>query len=346
MKKTILICFMTLFSSVLLSAETERGQISYSGSRGDQNISLNTEVLKTEYRWVQVAYQQRVCRTETRYRRECRQEAPRRVCRTVNKPQCRIERQCRRDRNGNQVCHRVRVCRDRQVRVCRDEPGRRVCRQVPYQERVCRMETRYRQERRAYQVVDSRTNANLRFSFTPVGDSSGIRTEIDAVLNREFLSIQTEDFSSPKRALVFNLNEDSRRSGRDLILNKTYSIKLKKADDLFAPINQEISASEINGGLVSFTIGQVNFPENTEFLLRVTSGSVLMDRMLTPSEFTLIKTQGLTLVSLNLGLLLNADYSGRELGVELKVRINQNLILNKTQFSRFERAREFSRIWH
>lgn len=346
MKRTILICFMTLFSSILLSAETERGQISYSGSRGDQSIALNTEVMKTEYRWVQVAYQERICRTETRYRQECRQEPPRRVCRTVNKPQCRIERQCRRDRNGNQVCRRVRVCRDRPVRVCRDEPGRRICRQVPYQERVCRMETRYRQERRAYQVVDSRTNANLRFNFTPIGDSSGIRTDLHAVLNREFLSLQSEDFSSPKRALVFNLNEDSRRSGRDLFINKTYSIKLKKADDLFAPINQEISASEITGGMISFTTGLISFPESTEFTLRVTNGSVLMDRKLSQGEFLLARAGSQTQVNLNLAALLNADYTGRELGVELKVRIPRNQILNSDQFSRFEKAREVSRIWH
>ncbi len=346
MKKAILICFMTLFSSVLFSAETERGQINYSGSRADQNMSLNTEVMRTEYRYVQVPYQERVCRTETRYRQECRQGPPRRVCRTVNKPQCRIERQCRRDRNGNQVCRRVRVCTDRPVRVCRDEPGRRVCRQVPYQERVCRMETRYRQERRAYQVVDSRTNANLRFNFTAVGDSLGMRTDIHAVLNRELITLSSEDYSSPRRALVFNLQEDSRRSGRDLYINKTYSIQMKKSDELFAPIENEISASEISSGMMNFTTGLVSFPENTELLLRVTSGNVLMDRRLSSNEYQLVRAGDQTQVELNLGTILGADYSGRELGIELKIRIPQNLILNRNQFSRFERTKAVSRIWN
>lgn len=346
MRKTLLICFMTIFSSVLFSADTERGQISYSGSRGDQSISLNTEVMRTEYRWVQVPYQERVCRTETRYRQECRQEPPRRVCRTVNKPQCRIEQQCRTDRNGNRVCRRVRVCRDRPVRVCRDEPGRRVCRQVPYQERVCRNETRYRQERRAYQVVDSRTNANLRFNFTPIGDSSGIRTDINAVLSREFLSLVSEDFSSPRRALVFNLHEDTRRNGRDLSINKTYSIQLKKSDALFAPIDQEMNASEISSGMISFTTGLVSFPENTEFLLRVTKGSVLIDRKLSSGEFELLRRETQSIVRLNLRALLNADYSGAQLGVELILRVPENKILNRVQFSKFENRLRVSRIWH
>jgi hypothetical protein len=346
MKKAILICFMTLFSSVLLSAETERGQITYSGSRTDQNMTLNTEVMRTEYRYVQVPYQERVCRTETRYRQECRQEPPRRVCRTVNKPECRIERQCRRDRNGNQVCRRVRVCRDRPVRVCRDEPGRRVCRQVPYQERVCRMETRYRQERRAYQVVDSRTNANLRFNFIAVGDSIGMRADFNAVLNREFLSIQSEDYSSPRRALVFNLHEDSRRSGRDLFINRTYSIQMKKSDELFAPIIQEMDASEITGGMMYFTTGLISFPENTELLLRVTKGNVLMDRILSPNEYQLTRFGNQTQVYLSLSSILGADYSGSELGIELKLRVPQNLILNRNQFSRFERTKSVSRIWN
>lgn len=346
MKRILVFLLMALLSTSVFSAETERGSISYSGARGDQSISLNTETMKTEYRWVQVPYQERVCRTETRYRRVCRQEPPRRVCRTVNKPQCRIERQCRRDRNGNQVCRRVRVCRDRPVRVCRDEPGRNVCRQVPYQERVCRYETRYRQERRAYQVVDSRANANLRFNFTPVGNSQGIRTEVNAVLNREFLSLTTEDYSSPKRALVFNLHEDSRRSGRDLYLNKTYSIKLKKAEDLFSPITQEISASEISGGMISFTTGLIHFPEDTEVLLRVTNGSVLLDRTLSPSEFSLVNGQSSTQVNLNLRSLLNSDYTGRELGIDLTIRIPTRLILNRNQFNSFEKRESVSRIWH
>ncbi|MFT6071118.1 MAG: hypothetical protein ACJAT2_002107 [Bacteriovoracaceae bacterium] len=173
-----------------------------------------------------------------------------------------------------------------------------------------------------------------------------MRADFNAVLNREFLSIQSEDYSSPRRALVFNLHEDSRRSGRDLFINRTYSIQMKKSDELFAPIIQEMDASEITGGMMYFTTGLISFPENTELLLRVTKGNVLMDRILSPNEYQLTRFGNQTQVYLSLSSILGADYSGSELGIELKLRVPQNLILNRNQFSRFERTKSVSRIWN
>lgn len=88
------------------------------------------QIAKTCYR--DEAYQVRVCRNQTFYRRECRNVPGRRVCRTVNKRRC-------------TVVSGKRRCRVIPVKQCRTQPPRRVCRDVPYTKRVCHYETRYRQ---------------------------------------------------------------------------------------------------------------------------------------------------------------------------------------------------------
>ncbi|MBK26708.1 MAG: hypothetical protein CME70_22095 [Halobacteriovorax sp.] len=350
MKSTLIVFLFGLWSVLGIAAETDQGSLSYSGSRGDQNLSLQTETMRTEYRWVQVPYQERVCRTETRYRRECRQEPPRRQCRqepprrqcrTVNKPVCRIV-------NGRRVCRDrpVRVCRDIPGRrVCRDIPGRRVCRDVPYQHRVCRMETRYRQERRAYQVVDRRTYANINFNFRTVGDTFGIRSDIRANLDREFLTIRTEDFSSPRRALVYSLVDSRDQRGRDTHITKSYSVRVISAHELFRPLDEVMTSSEISNGLMTFELGLMEHPSDTKLALRVTSGPVLFDRELSPSDFQLNHDGSKTQVAIDLARLLGNDYSGRELSIEFIVRVPRESLLNSNQFSKFEKRELFNRVW-
>lgn len=332
MKTTLLLCLFGLWSVLGMASETDRGSLSYNGNRGTQNMSLQTETMRTEYRWVQVPYQERVCRTERGTRRECRQEPPRQQCRTVNKPVCRVV-------NGR------RVCRDRPVRVCRNIPGRRVCRNVPYQRRVCRMETRYRQERRAYQVVDRRTYANLNFNFSTIGSTSGIRTDVNASLNRDFLSIRTEDYSSPRRALIFSVLENRNQRGRDLHLTKNYSVRVIDANELFRPINEVMTASEINQGMIHFETGLITHSADHRFALKVTLGSVLIDRELGAGEYRLVQEANRTKVIVDLRTVLGADYSGRELGLEFAVRVPQEYLLNRNQFSRFENRQVGRRIW-
>ena len=349
MKTTLIFCLLGLWSVLGLASETDRGSFNYSGSRGNQNMSLQTETMRTEYRWVQVPYQERVCRTETRYRRECRQEPPRRQCRQepprrqcrmVNKPVCRVV-------NGRRVCRdrQVRVCRDIPGRrVCRNVPGRRVCRDVPYQERVCRMETRYRQERRAYQVVDRRTNANLMFNFVVNGSSVGVNTRVDASLDRDFLSLRTEDLSSPQRALLYKMRESRGGTGRDVSISRNYEVTVADSEKLFRPINTNIMTSEINGGVIEFEIGKVFQPIDTRFRLRVVSGSVLIDRVLNPGEYSL--RDGITSkVNINLRTLLGGDYSGRELDIEFTVSVPKEKLLNAQQFSRFTNSQQSRRLW-
>ena len=344
MKTTLLVCLFGLWSVLGMAAETDRGSLSYNGSRGDQNLSLNTETMRTEYRWVQVPYQERVCRTVIRYRRECRQQPPRHQCRAVNKPVCRVQRTCR-VVNGRQVCRQRRVCRDRPVRVCRVIPGRRVCRDVPYQHRVCRMETRYRQERRAYQVVDQRTSAYLGFSFTTDGSTSGIRSDINASLQRNHLTVRTEDFSSPRRALLYSLTENRSNNGRDTTINQSYRVRAVVADELFAPVNGTMTVGEIQQGNLSIVTGPVRYPLSTVLYLRATSGRVFIDRDLSPNEYRIVDNGGTSQVLLNLRTLFGADYTGREFSLEVAVKVPMTKILNSTQFSRFENRQTVNRMW-
>ncbi len=139
-------------------------------------------------------YVENVCRSVTRYRKECYTVPGREYCRTVNEQVCRTENRYENECHsvpGEQQCRVVvryrqecstsgggRQCRtipgDVQCRivngenrcekippreVCEDRPGQQQCRQVPYEERECsngpsRQECR--QVNRPHQVCESR----------------------------------------------------------------------------------------------------------------------------------------------------------------------------------------------
>lgn len=153
MNKFLLVLTM-MFSSILSFAGDYQEMI-FSGQTQDR-LTLSTVVQETRYRTEsqayscvqRVPYQQRICRTETRYQNRCTQSPGRRVCT---------------NRRGR--------------RTCRTTPGRRVCRQVPVRRNVCRIETRYRTENRTcYRnvevpytetIADINAEVNVQFQTAP-----------------------------------------------------------------------------------------------------------------------------------------------------------------------------------
>jgi hypothetical protein len=346
MKKMLVILALGLMTLVTNAAETDRDRLTYTGSRGNQSLDLNTETMRTEYRWVQVPYQERVCRYETRYRRECRQEPGRRICRTENRQVCERRRVCRTGRDGRQVCRDRRVCRNVPRRVCSQEPGRRVCRDVPYQEQVCRYETRYRQERRAFQVVDNRTRAMLNFLFNTIGDDTGLRTEVSANLNRHRLDVTAEDFSSPRRVLLASKSGDRSQNGTDTLITENYRIDLKSADRLFSPLRRGYTCSEVIQGRVEIETGEVFHPEDVKARLKVTAeGNVLFDRELTSVDYRWVNANGVSRAIVDLRAVLGGDYTGRTLLVDWTLSLPRGRALNANQFPEWSRSQSFSRVW-
>lgn len=354
--KHLLVLIGLVFSSAVFAADTDFGRATYTGDRGQELINLMTESTRTEYRWVQVPYQERVCRYETRYRQECRQEPGRRVCRQEPGRQvCRNTpptRQCRTRPDGRQVCRTKpgrRVCRQEPGRqVCRTEPGRRVCRQVPYQHQVCRMETRYRNERRPYTVVDQRTYADVTFSFSnPVWEALGIQVDLTAQLNRDHLTVRAEDFSSPGMLLKDVVRRSDTGGRVDRRISEHHQITMLEADRLFAPMRGLINASDVVAGVLRVNMAQVHYFADTSFSMRVTNnnGNVLFDRMLNANDYRTISTpQGRTRVELNLDQLMGQLPTGTQVTVDFTVSANPSNFLNGWQQNEWSKTHTFSTI--
>jgi len=354
--KHFLMLIGLMFSSVVFAADTDFGRATYTGDRGQELINLMTESTRTEYRWVQVPYQERVCRYETRYRQECRQEPGRRVCRQEPGRQvCRNTpptRQCRTRPDGRQVCRTKpgrRVCRTEPGRqVCRTEPGRRVCRQVPYQHQVCRMETRYRNERRPYTVVDQRTYADVTFSFShPVWEVLGVQVDLTAELNRDMLNVRAEDFSNPRMLLKDTVRRSDTGGRVDRRISEHHEVSLLEADKMFAPIRGLVNASDIVNGVFRVNMAQVWYNPDMTFTFRISrNGQVLFDRNLNLSEYVLRDTpQARTRLEVDLRNLIGNQPAGSALDIQFTVSVNPSQYLNARQFSEWSKTETFSRVY-
>jgi hypothetical protein len=166
MKFLLPLLLVSLFSlPAIANAQGRAASFEYRGQPVER-LSLNHEKSETRYR--DETYQDRVCedrtyyrnecrtvydnvcRNETRYRQQCSTSPSRQVCTTspsrqvcTTRPTRRV---CRTNSRGQRVCRNVgggRSCRTVPGRrTCRTVPGRRTCRQVPFTERICRQVAR------------------------------------------------------------------------------------------------------------------------------------------------------------------------------------------------------------
>ncbi len=153
---------LVFFVLTLSGAQAQDHSLNFSFNGGDNDVQvLSKEIDVTKYKqepyqgtcYNQVPYQTEECGYETDYRRECRWEPGRNVCRTEYERDCRYETKYRRRCTtgpSRQECHTTspqRVCRTvngRQEcktrpgrRVCETKPGRQTCSQEPYRDYVC-----------------------------------------------------------------------------------------------------------------------------------------------------------------------------------------------------------------
>ncbi len=354
--KHLLVLIGLICSSMVMAADTDFGRATYTGDRGQEAIHLNTETTRTEYRWVQVPYQERICRYETRYRQECHQEPGRQVCRQEPGRQvCRQQpptRSCRTRPDGRQVCRTQpgrQVCRTEPGRrVCRQEPGRRVCRQVPYQHQVCRMETRYRNERRPYTVVDQSTRAEVTFSFDhELFEDLGIQVDLTAELNRDMLNVRAEDFSTPGLLLKDTVRRNDTGGRINRHINEHHQIKLVEADRLLAPMRNFINNSDVINRTVRINMSEVVYQADTVFSMRIMSnGTLFFDRTLSMNEYRIITNAGgRSQVELDLGRLASAIPQGAQLTIDFTVSANPSDFLNAWQHNGWSKTHSFTAIY-
>lgn len=352
--KSFLVLLSLLFASTVMAGETDHRSFNYDGSRGQRALDLFTETTRTEYRWVQVPYTERICRNETRYRQECRQEPGRQVCRQEPGRQvCRNtppRRVCRTRPDGRQICNTQpgrRICRTEPGRrVCRTEPGRRVCRQVPYTERVCRNETRYRQERRAYTVVDTRTKAEVRFWFSPSAfEFLGINIDVQADLFRDQLNVRIADRSTPGVLILDQVAKSRFGSRENLTIVENHKIDLFNSESLFAPIRGQLRTDDVYNNEMILHVAKVAYPTELGFDLTIKrAGQVVFSRNLAPADYQLRHGETESAIVINLRALGLKLPVSTVVDVDFGMHLTPSRYLNSSQYQDWSRRHSFQRV--
>lgn len=347
-RKSAISLFLFAIAGSVFATDFDSQTLNYdSNSRGPSDVSLYTETMRTEYRQVRVPYNQRVCRDETRYRRECYQEPPRRVCTNETRRVCENRPVCRTLPNGRRVCQNRRVCRDVPRRVCRQVPGRRVCRDVPYTQRVCRDETRYRYETRPVQVVDRRTQANVNMTFELRANFPAM-INFTAELNRDVLNLFAMDRSNSPIVVVSQVTKNTTYNDRNTIIDTQVHNVLYPARDFFKPVNTRpdfLGMAGMNIRVASAPILDTNFtyPRLKLFYNR----GLIFDRQLSELDYRVQRMNGQSVYVIHLRNLLGAQYDqyrGQSLEARFSMHVDKNSrngaaqqeILNSNDFNKWE----------
>lgn len=150
----MLIAFCLLLQTSLSSAEVHK-RIVFENQREEifdlENFLKKTVMTTEEVKDTctkKIPYEEKVCKDETKYKKECKTVPSHQECKDVNRPICHTEttyeQECERA-PGRQECRSVNeyVCHNetRYDNVCNTVPGREICRTV--NEPRCRYETRY-----------------------------------------------------------------------------------------------------------------------------------------------------------------------------------------------------------
>lgn len=252
--KNLLLVLTMMFSSIAFADSTDTQFVLVDGSRSVEELVLNTEKTRTEYRTVRVP--------STCYRVENRR-------RCTRQPQ-----RCR------QVCDRNNRCR----RVC-SGGGQQVCRnvqtRVPY--RCMRSETRLYEVHDYY--VDTR--AIMNFDLSDVSGGASEKFSVTMRGERDGLSVR----GSKNYALLLdgkNRTETRRAGVKNVEL--TYDVRLVKAKRIVQTLGEGIQNVSLRNGILKFTVGKgFNTSEFTQNIKvyrsrRVLTDVLLFDRDLVDSE--------------------------------------------------------------
>jgi hypothetical protein len=311
--KNLLLIMMMMISSYSFADTIDSQSVLVDGSQTVEELMLNTEKTRTEYRTVRVPS---TC-YRTEYRRRCTRQPQN--CRTI----CRNNR-CR------------RVCSGGGQTICRNVPVN-----VPY--RCMRNETR------AYEVhdYDVSTRAKLNFDLDDV--SGGANERFTITMNGEMDSLRVN--GSKNYALLLdnkNRSEIRRQGVKDVELN--YDVRLVKAKTITQTLGRGIQNVSLRNGILRFSVGKgfntKDFTQNLKVYRsrRLATDVLLFDRNMMDNEMEVnvngntsevsidlaslgiqlpAKTRVIMSTSYNLGgaQLLNAD--------EIKTEASANWIFSK-----------------
>lgn len=354
--KALLVCAMALTMSA--HAESEK-VFQYQGQR-EESFDLDSILKGTEYREEQVnttcyrdiPYTENVCRMETRYRQECRQIPGRQECRTIYDQECRYEtryrqecshtgggRQCR-TIPGDVVCHRAPNGENRCQKVpprevCEDRPGNRVCRSVPYQERVChtvprnhcdwipprtacenypyqervcRDEVRYRQEAYAcvktiqvpYEVVLKNHKANVIVNFTELGNINSPIAFVASLTTHGDVNLTAKD-SSASHGVFVRKQQTNTEVGKENTIEAKFPVTLVNLSESLKIARGSITNVDLGKHHLHFNVAGLVDLSRAKLYVRINKkDEVKFERSLGTNEYTVTNTNGESRIQLNL----------------------------------------------
>jgi len=344
LKKVLFFALFLVFNLQTFAAESDVKEISYYGGRSGQQyqLGLNTEVYRTEYRQVQVPYTERVCTRETRYRQECQTVPGQRICRTEYRQYCENRRICQRGPNGP-ICTIQQVCQNIPVQVCQDTPPQTVCRQIPYEEVVCRDVTRYRTETRAYTVLDKRVEAQVQLHLSHKAGEGNHHLVIESELNRDVLQFRGMNRNDGEQLLALATTQiDRQQNGEQVRLTANAEIEVYKARDYRAMIEQPAQMT-LRFGVLTLEWPTALVPRTDEVGLGLrlnTIRGIAVDRYLAPHEIRWVQTEGKTVVEIPLRLIVGPGYdtvrgSIGELTLATVLRPSRT-VLNAREFNQWQ----------
>jgi hypothetical protein len=299
MKRFVILLSLLMASSAFADTTAIR-RVLFNGGVEHQEVNLNTEETRTEYRTVRVP--------ATCYRREVR-----RVCDRRTPPVC---RQVCRQGNCRRVCSPPR-------RICRDE-----VRNIPYS---C-----MRMERRAFQVHDYYVETNVQFEFNNSDVMNDANEEFAIRMTGELASLKVR--SSKNYVIV--LDKQSRRESRGAgvkYVNLVYKINFIPSSGTSRVLENGIRNVSLRNGIVNFTLGAGfnlnNFTQQVRVFKnrRLGTDRLLLNKMLTANDANVQSTASATTISIDLKTLGVQVPSKVRIILDTKYKIDVNTVLNRNE---------------
>lgn len=307
--------------------------------RQECNYRQGRNVCQTTY--------QRVCHNERRTRRECRNQPGRRRChmtrptRICRNGRCHTEpaRQICEDGPGRQVCRNIDynepVCRQEPRQSCHYEPGRNVCTDVPYQQYVCHDVTRYRSEtyacRRTIQEpyqVDRKVSADVTIDYK--GAIKNAQTKLNfQLLESGKIILDVEDHSPVSKLVAANKDLSIDAQDNETNTSGKITFRFYNKSNVLAPVQSGINSVGISQKELRFNIGKVTHANRIKVQLKIvrdglfSSPKTILNKSLSLGQFALTNSADKSRVTVDLSQ-FGVSLKRKKYEVTIKVSLDYN----------------------
>jgi len=207
------------------------------------------------------------------------------------------------------VAYNDRECQNIPRQVCQWVPPRPHCEQIPYEDRVCQDETRYRQEPYActrtiqvpYSVVVKRFEAATKVAFDSARNTDA-RAQFTVSLSNKGEMDMVAKSLSPNHLWVATRQVTGAPDGEDMVrLNALFSVDVLPMA-ILSPVSKPIEDLKAKKRQLSFKVAKVERPDLLRLRLKIErKGEVVLDKVLMPNDLQIIDEDGGSRITIDLG---------------------------------------------